>query len=83
MKPLSGEICIFCLYHRDRKNGCTYGLHHEYPNDAPEPPPPPPKKVSPSLCVYCGLHPKNPLAATNECDHFFPATMSVDPNSNN
>jgi hypothetical protein len=31
------------------------------------------KKVDKRLCVKCGLHQKNPLAATSGCTHEYPS----------
>ncbi len=53
--------------------GCLYGLEHLYEEDlAPKAKQPQVKKPSKSLCIKCGLHPKNPLAQTNGCEHEFP-----------
>jgi hypothetical protein len=63
--------------------GCQYGLHHDYGDalvkaasrvqlggvlvKAVQPP-----KVKKDMCSKCGLHVKNPAAATNGCAHEYP-----------
>lgn len=67
-----GAVCTFCFVHRDRvqPKTCTYGMHHEYSEDAiVKTPPKQEVKKSKSLCVKCGLHPKNPKAIG--CEHVF------------
>jgi hypothetical protein len=73
------RLCVFCLKHESDKTpwiesnpgkGCTYGYAHEYlePEVQPEIQQ---KKPDKKLCVKCGLHPKNPLASTNNCEHTY------------
>lgn len=68
-----GAVCVFCCVHRDREQPatCSYGMHHEYPEDAVlvKPPKPQVKGRDKNLCLKCGMHPKNPKAAG--CDHVF------------
>lgn len=73
-------ICTFCFQPPDNPkvwcvdnpgHGCTYGMHHEFPEEIKEIPQPPVKKTDKKLCTQCGLHPKNPLAASNGCQHVF------------
>lgn len=65
--------------------GCQYGLGHEYPcavcgnllckTHVPgeeAKPKQAPKKPDKKLCTKCGLHVKNPAAATNGCEHDYP-----------
>ena len=61
------NVCIFCLFHRDRDlPTCTYGMRHEYPEQ-------PTVKQAPKkdrqLCLRCGLHPRNPAYAASGCEH--------------
>jgi hypothetical protein len=70
------NICIFCLGHRD--SGivwCSYGMHHEYP--AAETKPKQGPKPDKALCSRCGLHPKNPVSATNGCEHDYGTARGV------
>jgi len=76
------SICIFCFGRPPPGLECTYGLHHEFPKEKL----PvisvggtkesgwgtgPTKKPDAKLCVKCGIHPKNPLFASNGCEHLF------------
>jgi hypothetical protein len=77
------NICTFCLkspndptpWCKDNPgHGCTYGLHHEFPEEAEKAKPVQPKKdPKKALCTKCGLHPKNPVFNTNGCEHEFSA----------
>jgi hypothetical protein len=84
-KPVNVEIhlppdcCIFCFKHKSKDNsetGCQYGMRHEYPEKKEKPTvevkeaarKPPHKDV----CLACGCHRKNPLSATNDCNHVYP-----------
>lgn len=72
-------ICIFCLctdtnlipwVPDNPGKGCQYGLMHEFPEKVVSvAAKPTEKKLPKNLCLKCGLHPKNPLSATNECEH--------------
>lgn len=50
---------------------CTYGLGHEWPvakvaaTSGP--------KRDAKLCTKCGLHPRNPAATSNGCEHVYEA----------
>jgi hypothetical protein len=72
-------FCIFCLEPKSSPRpwvpsnpglGCTYGLGHEYP--AEETKPAQVHKPDKKLCLKCGLHPRNPKAAANGCEHEYP-----------
>ena len=62
------STCIFCHKSMPSRSAedCTYGLGHEWEDVIK------PKQVAkPDLarCSKCGVHPKNPLSATNGCAH--------------
>lgn len=70
-------ICIFCLRApgsppwctANPGRGCTYGFACEYPLEETAQKPAPTHVRDAKLCVKCGLHPKNPMSATNGCVH--------------
>jgi hypothetical protein len=73
------SLCIFCFRYPDDPRpwcpdnpgfGCTYGFHHERVT-VEVPKPKQPKTSSKFLCTKCGLHPKNPLSASNGCQHTY------------
>jgi len=79
-------ICTFCFqgpnnpqpWCKDNPgDGCTYGLHHEFPGSEFTPAkiqkkPQPVKKADKQVCTKCGLHAKNPASAASECQHEYP-----------
>jgi hypothetical protein len=77
---MSVGLCIFCLrssgapsWVLDRPGlGCTYGLAHEYLVALAKAPAL--KARDMALCVHCGLHPKNPAASRNGCEHQYEAS---------
>ncbi len=79
------DTCIFCFQTSDNPkvfcldnpgDGCTYGMHHEYPGEVFGKTKLPPKvtfkKVDKQVCLKCGVHSKNPVGATNGCEHEYP-----------
>lgn len=61
------SVCIFCFTHESSlKEACSYGMHHELEAKVVKQVK---KKANKLLCTKCGLHPKNPLFATNGCSH--------------
>lgn len=74
--PSHLDCCVFCLRCRGNiaepeARTCTYGMGHEFPQAAPQRQPERPRDAS--LCVRCGLHPRNPASATNGCEHSYVA----------
>jgi hypothetical protein len=79
-------ICIFCNkapgdptpWCTDNPGeGCTYGMHHEFPGSefdpkVKKPAKQPVKKADKQVCVKCNLHAKNPASASNGCVHEYP-----------
>jgi hypothetical protein len=60
------QFCIYCHANEDVEGTCTYGQPHEYATLE--------KSMIPveDLCIRCGLHPRNPAAAINGCNHRMP-----------
>ncbi len=80
---MSDECCIFCFKAPSNTtpfcpvnpgHGCTYGMHHEFPEgaEAKAEKPKPTKKIDKQVCTKCGLHARNPVSATNGCPHEYP-----------
>lgn len=74
-------ICIFCFQGPSNPkawctenpgHGCTYGLHHEWPEAIPAEKPKQVKKADKQVCSKCSLHAKNPASASSECQHEYP-----------
>jgi hypothetical protein len=72
----SPDFCVFCRVHVSGGIRvlacCTYGWRHEFPSGKPYPVIQTAKRDS-KLCRTCGLHPQNPAAKTNGCEHEFAA----------
>lgn len=76
-------ICPFCFQGPSNPkpwcpdnpgHGCTYGLHHEFPeaDKVAEEKPKAIKKADKQVCIKCNVHAKNPASATNGCQHEYP-----------
>jgi hypothetical protein len=78
------NICIFCFQGPNNPkpwctnnpgHGCTYGFHHEFPEDVVvmADKTRPVKKLDKQVCIKCNVHAKNPTSASNGCQHEYPA----------
>lgn len=78
-------ICVFCFQGSTNPKpwcpdnpgeGCTYGMHHEFPGSEFAPKKQkalqPVKKADKQVCTKCGVHAKNPASQTSECSHEYP-----------
>lgn len=73
-------LCIFCFEYPGSPPwvvgnpgaGCTYGLFHEY--ETPVVQALAVRVRDKALCLTCGLHPKNPAASKNGCQHQYEAS---------
>lgn len=80
------SICTFCFQGSNNPKpwcsenpgeGCTYGMHHEFPGSEFAPAKqkerkPQVKKVDKQVCTKCQVHAKNPTSQTNGCEHEYP-----------
>jgi hypothetical protein len=57
------QFCIYCHAPEDTDSKCTYSLPHKFASLD--------KAIVPveELCIRCGLHPRNPAATVNGCNH--------------
>jgi hypothetical protein len=67
------SVCIQCFRHEEDVVGadCLYGLDHLFAKTKEMEKFIPSRKRDAKLCLKCGLHPKNPTAAVNNCQHEF------------
>lgn len=69
-------ICIFCFGRPPPGLQCTYDLHHEYLEEIQaEQKKTQQKQVAKAdlnKCLKCGMHRKNPLSLTSNCEHQYP-----------
>jgi hypothetical protein len=81
MAPVAEEpnvppgVCVFCRQHKDNVGPVcdSFKARHEF-READVKAAPQPKKPDAKLCTKCGLHPRNPVSATNGCAHTYPET---------